>query len=105
MGQTCRSPAYAGTEAVPIGFGVFAAIGVNMPKFYFDIEVLGLMQVSAEAKEFLDLTTAIAAANECAKEMAAEDVQRGDCPGLGSLLVRDDSGCIVHRISLTKQRS
>jgi hypothetical protein len=42
--------------------------------------------------------TAIAAANECAMQMVAEDIARGECPGHGSLLVRDQEGQIVHRI-------
>jgi hypothetical protein len=32
-------------------------------------------------------------------ELAAEDFARGDCPGYGSLLVRDEAGQIVYRIS------
>jgi hypothetical protein len=70
-----------------------------MPKFYFDLEVFGLVQASAEAEDFPDLTTAIAAAKECAMQMVAEEVARGECPGHGALLVRDKAGQIVYRVS------
>ena len=70
-----------------------------MPKFYFDLEVLGLVQASAEAEDFPDLTTAIEAAKECTMQMVAEEVARGDCPGHGSLLIRDEAGQIVYRLS------
>jgi hypothetical protein len=70
-----------------------------MAKFYFDLEVLGLVQASAEAEDFPDLTTAIAAAKECAMQMVAEEVARGECPGHGSLMVRDEAGQIVYRVS------
>jgi hypothetical protein len=70
-----------------------------MPKFYFDLEVLGLVQASAEAEEFPDLMTATAAAKECTMQMVAEEIARGECPGHGSLLIRDEAGQIVYRVS------
>jgi hypothetical protein len=70
-----------------------------MAKFYFDLEVLGLVQASADAEEFPDLTTAIEAAKECTMQMVAEKIERGECPGHGSLLIRDEAGQIVYRIS------
>jgi hypothetical protein len=70
-----------------------------MAKFYFDMEVLGLVQASADAEDFPDLATAIAAAKECTMQMVAEEVARGECPGHGSLLVRDEAGQIVYRVS------
>jgi hypothetical protein len=70
-----------------------------MAKLYFDLEVLGLVQASADAEEFPDLATAIAAAKECTMQMVAEEVARGECPGHGSLVVRDEAGQIVYRVS------
>jgi hypothetical protein len=63
-----------------------------MAKFYFDLEVLGLIQASAKAEEFPDLPRAIYAAKRCNMLMVAEEIARGECPGHGSLLVRDEAG-------------
>lgn len=76
-----------------------------MPRYYFDWELAGNVKRDPKGMTFSDLATAIEVATDCACDLAADEINRGETFDSGSILVRDATQMIVHRISLAAART
>jgi hypothetical protein len=68
----------------------------RMPRFFFDIEVLGNVKPDTCGRELLNSDVAIAEARAYAALLARRDVTFGDGASFGSVLVRSEDA-IIHR--------
>lgn len=73
-----------------------------MPRYFFDLEVMGLHEYGSQSEEFADLLSAIVAANTSAVGLVAEDIARGDGVGSGSVKLRNEAGETVYKISFVE---
>lgn len=75
-----------------------------MPRYYFDWEILGVLEVDRRGMMLPDVTSAIEVATDCAVELVADDIRRGDAESAGVIHVRDGQGRVLHRITLAEAR-
>lgn len=75
-----------------------------MPRFFFDWEVLGAREVDRRGMKLPDARSAREVATDCAIDLVADDIRRGDPDSVGTILVRDEQGNFIHRITLTEAR-